>query len=369
MGITTSQQLQNYYDIFRDTEVTYTKDVLRTLAVDPRQIYIKCNGAQWPCIINSTSFLLAKIIVGTKGGAYAAMTKKDAPPVSLRFYFVQQHDQPISFFVTGRVTEVAQYMNSADLAIITITFSQRPPDDLIDKVGTMLEANSNAIRRKEERIVITDETKRKLFISKEETIIFIQNVPRRCILRDISFSGAKVLLLGIEKFIQDKAVILRIRFEEPDEIITLEGNVVKTSPVEGRPEIIYACLKFDEAKVPTSYKIRINTYLTTVRKTILSAVSQEQQGANANGEKKPLEAHKTEAAIAAEADNGGENSGAEAQSSETEAANPIASDSLEPPAEENPAEAQTPAEDSAETKPEDSTPAEPQAAPAETPNA
>lgn len=364
MGITTSQQLQNYYDIFRDTEVTYTKDVLRTLAVDPRQIYIKCNGAQWPCIINSTSFLLAKIIVGTKGGAYAAMTKKDAPPVSLRFYFVQQHDQPISFFVTGRVTEVAQYMNSADLAIITITFSQRPPDDLIDKVGTMLEANSNAIRRKEERIVITDETKRKLFISKEETIIFIQNVPRRCILRDISFSGAKVLLLGIEKFIQGKDVILRIRFEEPDEIITLEGHVVKTSPVEGRPEIIYACLQFNEPKVPTSYKIRINTYLTTVRKNILSAVSQEQQGAGQNGEKKPLEAHKTEAAKAAETQADGENAAGAAQE------NPIAADSLEPPAEEKPAEAQaSAAENSTETKPADAAPEQPQAAPAETPNA
>ena len=261
MGITTSQQLQNYYDIYRDKEVTYTKDVLRTLAVDPRQIYVKCNGAQWPCIINSTSFLLAKIIVGTKGGAYAAMTKKEPPPVSLRFYFLQQHDQPISFFVAGRVTEVSQYMNSSELAIITITFSQRPPDDLIDKVGTMLEANSNAIKRKEERVVITDDTKRRLNISKDETIIFIQNVPRRCILRDISFSGAKLILLGIEKFINEKEVVLRIHFDEPDEIITLAGRVVKTSPVENRPEIIYACLQFDETKVPTSYKIRINNYL------------------------------------------------------------------------------------------------------------
>lgn len=336
MGITTSQQLQNYYDIFRDKEVTYTKDVLRTLAVDPRQIYVKCNGAQWPCIINSTSFLLARIIVGTKGGAFAAMAKKDPPPVSLRFYFVQQHDQPISFFVTGRVTEVAQYMNSADLAIITITFSQRPPDDLIDKIGTMLEANSNAIRRKEERIVITEDTKRRLNISKDETIIFIQNVPRRCILRDISFSGAKVLLLGIEKFIQGKDIILRIRFDEPDEIITLEGHVVKTSPVEDRPEIIYACLQFDEAKVPTSYKIRINTYLTTVRKNILSAVSQEQEKDQKDGDKKPLEAQKTEAAKAADAQ-ASENASGENAEAAPAAENSTGAETLDPPAAETPA--------------------------------
>ena len=337
MGITTSQQLQNYYDIYRDKEVTYTKDVLRTLAVDPRQIYVKCNGAQWPCIINSTSFLLAKIIVGTKGGAYAAMTKKEPPPVSLRFYFLQQHDQPISFFVAGRVTEVSQYMNSSELAIITITFSQRPPDDLIDKVGTMLEANSNAIKRKEERVVITDDTKRRLNISKDETIIFIQNVPRRCILRDISFSGAKVILLGIEKFINEKEVVLRIHFDEPDEIITLAGRVVKTSPVENRPEIIYACLQFDETKVPTSYKIRINNYLTTVRKNILTAVSQEQE--NNNREK-----------LAEAVQNASQNAGIQPAAEEAKPAQSSDSASETPATQPQAAEAAAPAEN-AETAP------------------
>ena len=260
--------------------MTYTKEVLRTLAVDPRQIYVKCNGAQWPCIINSTSFQIARIIVGTKGGAYAAMAKKDPPPVSLRFYFIQQHDQPISFFVTGRITDISPYMNSTELAVITLTFTQRPPDDLIEKIGSMLEANSNAIRRKDERIIITDDAKRRMNMTRDETIIFIQNVPRRCILRDISFSGAKVILLGIEKFIQGKETILRIHFDEPDEIIQLAGHVVKTSPVEGRPEIIYACLQFDEAAVPTSYRIRINTYLTSMRKTILNTVQQQQENSS-----------------------------------------------------------------------------------------
>lgn len=277
MGITTSQQLQNYYDIFRDTEVAYTKDVLKTLCVDPRQIYIKCNGAQWPCIINSTSFLMARIIVGTKGGAFAAISKKDAAPVSLRFYFVQAQEQPISFFVTGRVSGISPYMNSNELAIVTISFTQRPPDDLIERVGSMLEANSNAIRRKEERIIITEETKRRLYVAKDETMVFIQNVPRRCILRDISFSGAKVILLGIEKFVQGKQAVLRIHFDEPDEVILLTGDVVKTSPIEGRAEIIFACLHFDESKVPMSYKIRINNYLTTVRKNILNAAQEEQK--------------------------------------------------------------------------------------------
>ena len=87
MGLLNSQQISRYYDIYRDTEITFSKEVIRTLNLDPRQVYIKCAGAQWPCIINSTSFQMAKIIVGTKGGAFAQISRKDPPSVSLRFYF------------------------------------------------------------------------------------------------------------------------------------------------------------------------------------------------------------------------------------------------------------------------------------------
>lgn len=293
MGITTSQQIQDYYDHFRDTEITYSKDILRTLAVDPRQIYVKCNGGQWPCIINSTSFQFAKIIIGTKGGAYAQISKKEAPPVSLRFYFFQASGQPISFFITSRVTEINPYMNSGDLAIVTLTFTQRPPDDFIERVGSLLEANSNAVRRREERIVISADSKRRLGLIKDETIVFIQNVPRRCVLRDISFGGAKVILLGLERFIINKEVMIRIHFDEPDEIVSLKGTVVATSPVEGRQDIIFACLKFDDATIPLSYKIRINNYLTSIRKHILNV--NEQQNAEAQKAKEAAAQAKAEA--------------------------------------------------------------------------
>ena len=77
MSIVTTQLNNRYYKDYLNTEVTFTKDIIRTLKMDPRQIYIKCAGSQWPCIINSTSFTTAKIILGTKGGAYEVLSKKD----------------------------------------------------------------------------------------------------------------------------------------------------------------------------------------------------------------------------------------------------------------------------------------------------
>lgn len=274
MGIATSQQLQRYYDQYRDTEITFTKDIIRALGMDPRQIYVKCNGGQWPCIVNSTSFLAAKIIVGTKGGAFAALAAKDNPTVNLRFCFSEQEKETITFLVSCRVAKIQPYMNSKDLVVVTLQFTQRPPDDLIEIVGRLLEANANAVRRREERIVISDDSKRKLGLQKEECVIIIQSVPRHCVIRDISFSGAKVLLIGLSQFLANRDAILRLEFEDPQEVVSIRGTIVSADLIQGRKDICAVSVKFDEQYVPLSYKLHLNNYLTAVRKTQLSVTNQ-----------------------------------------------------------------------------------------------
>ena len=274
MGIATSQQIQKYYDQYRDTEITFTKDIIRAIGLDPRQIYIKCNQGQWPCIVNSTSFQQAKIIVGAKGGAFQALSNKDTTGINLRFCFFESENNLMSFFVAGHVTNIVPYMNSTELAIITITFTQRPPDDLIEVVGRLLEANSNAIRRREERIIFNEDSKRKLGLTNEVAIIIVQNVPRHCIVRDLSFSGAKIILLGLSQFLTNKPAQLRLQFEEPNEIITLSGVIVAAELIEGRKDIVACSMSFSEKLTPLSYKLHVNAFLTAVRKTQLSASDQ-----------------------------------------------------------------------------------------------
>ena len=274
MGIVTSQQITKYYDQYRDTEITFTKDIIRAIGLDPRQIYVKCNNGQWPCIINSTSFQHAKIIVGTKGGAFQSLSNKDTTGINIRFCFFETENQLMSFFVAGRVTSIVPYMNSKDLAIVTLTFTQRPPDDLIEVIGRLLEANSNAIRRREERIILNEDSKRKLGLVKEEAIIMVQGVPRHYIVRDLSFSGAKIILLGLSQFLTNKPAMLRLEFEDPDEVIQLNGAIVAAELIEGRKDIVAASMSFSEKMVPLSYKLHVNNYLTAVRKTQLSASDQ-----------------------------------------------------------------------------------------------
>ncbi len=270
MAVITSQQINNYYDHYRDTNIIFSREILKVLRIDPRQIYIKCGGAQWACIINSASLMSAKIIVGTKGGAYAAIQKINTP-VSLRFFFIDAYGKPMSLFVNAKVSDVQPYVDSGDLAIATLDYNGKPPDDLIVALGGLLEAKSNYVKRSEERIPITPDSMRRLTLQKKETLVFIDKVPRNCIVRDLSFSGAKVLMMGIPQFLQNKNTALRLAFDEPAEILDIHGVVVQVENIEGRKDLVSFSMKFAEEQIPISYKLHINRYLTSFRKKMLNA--------------------------------------------------------------------------------------------------
>jgi hypothetical protein len=150
------------------------------------------------------------------------------------------------------------------MALFNLQFTQRPPDDLIEIMGRILDANINSAKRREDRIPITAETSRKLNIGKD-TSIFIQGVPRHCILRDISFSGIKIIMMGVAKFLVDREAVLKVDFEDPREAFLLKGKFIRAEAVEGRKELVSLVIHFDNNVVPMGYKVRINDYLSQVR--------------------------------------------------------------------------------------------------------
>ena len=277
MGIANSHQISRYYDFFRDKEIVFTKSNLQILKMDPRQIYVKCAGGQWPCLINSSSLQSAKIIIGTNSGAFLAIQKDKNISIQLRYCFLDANAAPIHFFVNCSVGEINKYQNTEELAVVTLNFTQRPPDDLIFKIGEFLEASENFYHRKEERIDINKNSIRKLGLEKEESMIFIENVPRRCILKDLSFSGAKVMLVGVPKFLVGKNIGLKIDFIDTNESVLVPGIIPRAEFLEGRKDIASVHIAFNADTVPMVYKIHINSFITTYQKTILN----NQQNSNA----------------------------------------------------------------------------------------
>jgi hypothetical protein len=256
-------------------------------------------GDFWPCVIYSSSFTGAKLVVNIKSGILQKLERANNM-VSLRFCFKDSNkSNPVTFFINTKSTGYVPYGGSADIALFTLQFTQRPPDDLIEIMGRILDANVNSAKRREERILITPETTRKLQITAKESAVFIQGVPRHCILRDISFSGAKVIMMGVAKFLVNKDVALRIDFDDPRESFLMRGKFIRAEAVEGRKELVALVVLFDESIVPMGYKIRLNDYVSQVRAED-RGTEKGAGGSQVQAEKKPLPAQKAEAKPPAE---------------------------------------------------------------------
>jgi hypothetical protein len=265
MGVLPAQKVALYYERYKGIDVTFTKDMIHVTGLVTEQVHLKCGSDFWPCFLFASSFQGAKLVANTKSGL-ADKLQKANNLISLRLCFKSMETgNPLTFFVAGRVLGMAPYKNSNEISLLNIQFTQRPPDDLIEVIGRVLDANVNSAKRKDERILITVETQRKIKLVIKETSAYVQGVPRRCILRDLSFSGAKVIMMGVARFLVNKETALRLDFDDPKESFLIKGKFIRSEEVEGNKGMIALAMEYDEAFIPMGYKIRINEFINTTR--------------------------------------------------------------------------------------------------------
>ena len=260
MGVITSQKITTYYERFKAIDVTFSKEIIAVTGLMTQQVHLKCGGDFWPCVIYSGSFQGAKVAANTQSGLIQKLPSTNNS-VSLKFCFKKpEKEGVVTFFVSARVSGYTSYNGSKEVGLFSLQYTQRPPDDLIEIIGRVLDANVNSAKRKEERIILTPDVIRKMNILAKETAVFIQGVPRRCILRDISFSGAKIIMMGVAKFLINREAALRVDFDDPRESFSIKGAFIRTEAVEGRKELIALAVQYGD-QVPMGYKIRLNEFL------------------------------------------------------------------------------------------------------------
>ncbi|MDR2343096.1 MAG: PilZ domain-containing protein [Spirochaetaceae bacterium] len=264
MAILTRQKIQDYYAEFKSIPITFHKELIQITGLQAKQVILKCASDFFPCVIYSTSFEEAKIVASNKSGLMEKL-KETNNSASIKFCFkAPATGEQVAFLVSARVTGLAPYDAGPDMSMFTLQFSQRPPDDLIEIVGRIIEANKSFNRRKNERIAITPETLRKMHFTAKEIGVTIDGVPRRCLLRDISFTGARLVMLGISKFLINKSITIKFDFDEPLESYSINGKSIDVEKVAERNDMVVLNMEYSDP-VPMAYKVRLSDYLNTAR--------------------------------------------------------------------------------------------------------
>ncbi len=267
MSIVTTQQLTKFFEVFEKTEITFNKQVLSATGLVSKNVYLKVLDRQWPCVVFSSSMAASRVIVTVKEPLVTALRRANNR-LSLRWCFkLPEKPEPITFFVSCHASGFTPYdAQNQEVQLMTLDFTQRPPDDLIAVLGSLLDANANAQRRKEERIPVTPETMKKLGLETRESILTLNGTAHRGVLRDLSFGGAEVLTSGITAAGVGSTVTLRIAKGEQGGELLLLGIIRRVDMVGGRKDIVLVAVEYPR-DTPMSYKLLINSYISTQRKT------------------------------------------------------------------------------------------------------
>jgi hypothetical protein len=259
----TSYQIKSYYERYKDVDITFNKKVMEFMQVIPTEIFVKCKDYVYPCIINSTSMTGARIIAQVNM-LFFNRVKSNNDIVHLRFAF-NKGDSPgqISFYVLARMEEYTPFeSNKPDLYFIDLKYTQRPPNDLVIILGTLIEAGATIKKRKNERIVITPETLRMLKIKNAQAILIINGTRQKCLLRDISLSGAKVITAGSEDAYLEKEAILVIQSTENFLLGKIPGRVKRCEAIKGQDGFVVCAIHYNDGRVPPEYSKKIIDYIS-----------------------------------------------------------------------------------------------------------
>ncbi len=264
MAILTSLQISKLFELYNDIDITFTKDIVSATFLNQKEIYVRCGGIQRKCLLYSTSLKKGRIIVNT-GDNFITQVREAGNLVSLRLCFsIPGKSDIIAFFVNARVTGYSAYTTpDSDLNYAFLSYTQRPPDDLIIILGQLLEANVNFQKRKDLRIIINQSNYKSLGLSTREVNLVIENIPRKAILVDISASG--VMAIGVKAFKFHLNKTLLVKFNSGTNNWQIPGKIVRIDNIPGRNDVVLIGIELAGESIPVSFKMQIENYLKTLK--------------------------------------------------------------------------------------------------------
>ena len=261
MSITTLYQISNYYEAYRDEEITLNSYNIKALRFVPKHILLKCKDSISPCRINSTSMERASVLLTSDNDIIHVI--EETMLVSLKYCFLDDDTNPIVFFVNAQVENIAPYNSSSNFKILNLKFTKRPSDDLILRLGVFIEINKNFEKYKYENIHLSVTAMRELNMEQTESYASIQGVPRKCIIKSISFGGASIVSVGLPKYLIGDKIKLYFSFSDTYEDISISGVIRNAAFIEGRQDICKIDVNYNQDDIPIAYKFHINRYLVS----------------------------------------------------------------------------------------------------------
>ncbi len=254
MTLLGSSVLQNLYQEFLDTEITYSKEVSLGLGLLPAEATVRWQGELFPCVVHSGSFRMTKVLIRLNASQWKAM-EFGTRITTLTMTFLQPKTAKKELFQFNGTLQVLQQHGAQEgewSMLMGVAFSHRPPEGFLQIQGSYLALKKEANQRKEDRIPLNNESKDLLGLGSLNTTVTVDHIERKCLLRELSYNGARVILTGVAPFLVDKHFTLDVPFQEKMPL-ALPGKIVRAEAVEGHRGLAVIALGYHPDQIPVEY--------------------------------------------------------------------------------------------------------------------
>jgi hypothetical protein len=266
MAVLPAIKIQEYYEKYQTKEIFFNKSIRQETGLDTSKVMLKMCGAMFPCVLYSCSMSYAKIVMNLDEEAFN-MIQNAKNALTLHFSFLPElQKREIQFFVscTTRALKSFKINDENDTSyIITLAFYQKPPDDLIEILGRVLESIENFEKRKELRIKLDKKIANEMGFISQKALIEIDSINRPCIITDISASGCGAILMLLKPdLIVNKTIRITYHLQDPKmPNLELIGTVKRYEQFESKKLLYQIGILYDAQSIPYKWKNIINGYI------------------------------------------------------------------------------------------------------------
>lgn len=243
------------------TEVTFNTQVILACGLVTSALQLTVGELALPSVLYACSMKGARVIAEVGADFPETLELHDNRALLHLGFRPKDELSDFTFLVASRVESLAVFSTrKPQVQFLTLFFRQKPPDMLIAILGSLLETNANAVGRRQQRIVLTPESMKKIGMASKESCVAFGGASRRCIVQDLSLGGAKVLVTAAGNGNGDTRIALKLARCEVKDDILLNGSIVRVEDVDGRSDMVALSIRYS-SEPPASYKEKITSYL------------------------------------------------------------------------------------------------------------
>ncbi|MBN2535191.1 MAG: PilZ domain-containing protein [Spirochaetales bacterium] len=264
MSTQTRHKCDEYYKIYLEHDISFTKEIISEIKLIPEKNYLRYGGMNIPCILYSSSMIRARIIAQLQPSICEKISLGNKTTSLCLAFRREKGEDPVTLFINAKIAGLTPYKSDIPgVNFITLKYMNKPPDDFIYKLGEAIFNKTEENKRKEQRINLDDEKTKRLKLQTDKIWIFCDGKQSPCVLKDISFSGAKIITRGKKDSFLKKNIKLILNISNLEGISEMTGTVTHCEEIIVNKNIKFIALglAFDKASIPDSYKEWVNSFI------------------------------------------------------------------------------------------------------------